>query len=251
MSSENTDVGHFLAIRNKLPNQQMSGKQTSILSCSPCCFRFKTKNTSKDEDIDGTDHDSPSSEEIERDSDSFEDHPIDKDVKLKRLNEDSMARSLKKMEYAVRGKVLIAAEQIDKDLKSGKGDKYTFDNIVYTNIGNPHSVGQLPLTWPRQVLALTELPDEVGIAHPRVKNIFPVDAIERATIIKKALGGHGTGAYTHSQGSPLFREEVCRFIESRDDIPHGTCKKDDIFLTNGASTGIQMILTALIANKNW
>lgn len=171
--------------------------------------------------------------------------------KQKRLNEESMSQSLRTMEYAVRGKVVIAADQINEDLKSGNSKNHAFDHIVYTNIGNPHSVGQSPLTWPRQVLALTDLPDEMGVAHPGVKNMFPADAIERATIIKKALNGHGTGAYTHSQGPLLFREEICRFIEKRDELPPGTCNKNDIFLTNGASAGIEMILTALIADKKW
>lgn len=169
--------------------------------------------------------------------------------KQKRLNEESMSQSLRTMEYAVRGKVVIAADQINEDLMSGNSKNHAFDHIVYTNIGNPHSVGQSPLTWPRQVLALTDLPDEMGVAHPEVKNMFPADAIERATIIKKALNGHGTGAYTHSQGPLLFREEICRFIEKRDELPLGTCNKNDIFLTNGASAGIEMILTALIADK--
>ena len=155
------------------------------------------------------------------------------------------------MEYAVRGKVVMVADQINEDLQSGNKEKHPFDHIVYTNIGNPHSVGQLPLTWPRQVLALAELPDEVGVDHPVVKKMFPADAIDRALIIKKALSGHGTGAYTHSQGPQVFREEVCRFIEERDQLPKGTCNKDNIFLTNGASSGIEMILTALIAEKNW
>ena len=171
--------------------------------------------------------------------------------KQKRLNEESMSQSLRTMEYAVRGKVVIAADQINEDLKAGNSKNRTFDHIVYTNIGNPHSVGQLPLTWPRQVLALAELPDEVGVAHPNAKNMFPEDAIERAVIIKEALNGHGTGAYTHSQGPLLFREEICRFIEQRDELPFGTCQKNDIFLTNGASSGIEMVLKALIAERNW
>jgi alanine transaminase len=105
-----------------------------------------------------------------------------------------MSQSLRRMEYAVRGKVVIAADKINEELKlvdpSTKA-KYPFDHIVYTNIGNPQSVGQAPLTWPRQVLALVDLPDSVGVDHPAAKNLFPADAIRRAKEIKIGLGDTG------------------------------------------------------------
>lgn len=167
----------------------------------------------------------------------------------KRLTEQSMCQNLRTMEYAVRGKVVIAADNIASDLKVHP-EKYPFDHIVYTNIGNPHSVGQKPLTWPRQVMALVDLPDEVGVDHPLAKKLFPEDAIERARKIKIALDGHGSGAYTHSQGPVPFRKEICEFIEKRDGLKPGSCDPTSIFMTNGASSGIEMILNALIANTS-
>lgn len=166
----------------------------------------------------------------------------------KRLTEKSMTQNLRTMEYAVRGKVVIKADEINAELKKGSAG-YPFDHIVYTNIGNPHSVGQEPLTWPRQVMALVDLPDEVGIDHPTVSKMFPGDAIERARLIKKSLDGHGSGAYTHSQGPLPFREEICRFIEERDGLEMGASDPSCIFMTNGASSAIEMILNALIADK--
>lgn len=157
-----------------------------------------------------------------------------------------MNQKLRKMEYAVRGKVVIAADSINQNLKEGIG-KYPFDHILYTNIGNPHSVGQRPLTWPRQVLALADLPDAVGIDHPEVKKLFPQDAIRRAREIKEGLGC-GTGAYSHSQGAKCFREDIVKFIQQRDGIPSNA---NNIFMTNGASAGIGMILQCLIADDNW
>ena len=83
---------------------------------------------------------------------------------LKRLTEETMNPNLRKMEYAVRGTVVIAADKIGQELKEGGDDnqskKYDFDKILACNIGNPHSVGQKPLTWPRQVLALVDLPQQ-------------------------------------------------------------------------------------------
>lgn len=125
--------------------------------------------------------------------------------------------------------------------------KYPFDKIIYTNIGNPQSLGQKPLTWPRQVTALVDLPDECGVDHPDVTKLFPADVIRRAKEIKKALGVSGTGAYSHSKGAKCFREDVCDFLEKRDGIP---ADSEDIFLSNGASSAIEKVLTALIADEN-
>lgn len=178
---------------------------------------------------------------------SFFGRPNTKAVR-KRLTEDTMSPALKGMEYAVRGSVVIAADKIYEDLQSGSS-KYPFDHIVYTNIGNPHSVGQKPLTWPRQVLALVDLPDGFGINHPDADKIFPADAIRRAREIKEGLGGHGSGAYSHSKGVKLFREDVANFIEKRDGgVPVNV---ENIFLCNGASDAIKNVLTALIADSTW
>jgi alanine transaminase len=158
-----------------------------------------------------------------------------------------MSPSLRGMEYAVRGSVVIAADKINDELGAGSSD-YPFDHIVYTNIGNPHSVGQKPLTWPRQVLALVDLPDEVGVDHPDAAKMFPADAIRRAKEIKKGLGGHGSGAYSHSKGVRVFRNDVAKFIEKRDGIP---ADPEDIFLSNGASAAIGNVLAALVADSKW
>lgn len=157
-----------------------------------------------------------------------------------------MSRTVRGMEYAVRGPIVIAADKINDELRAGSKD-YPFDQIIYTNIGNPHSVGQKPLTWPRQVLALVDLPDEFGVDHPEAQNIFPADAICRAKEIKKGLGGHGTGAYSHSKGAKLFRDDVCKFLEKRDGV---LADPEDIFLSNGASAAIKDVLTVLIADPS-
>eukprot|EP00927_Polykrikos_kofoidii_P044439 TRINITY_DN38402_c0_g1_i1.p1 TRINITY_DN38402_c0_g1~~TRINITY_DN38402_c0_g1_i1.p1 ORF type:complete len:444 (+),score=69.81 TRINITY_DN38402_c0_g1_i1:181-1332(+) len=54
------------------------------------------------------------------------------------------------------------------------------------------------------------------------------------------------GAYTHSQGLPVVRAEVARFIEQRDGEPSGSVDPNAIFLTNGASDGVRMLMTALV-----
>jgi len=171
----------------------------------------------------------------------------------KRLTEDTMSPFLRQMEYAVRGTVVIAADQINEELRNTKHQtKFPFDKIIYTNIGNPQSVGQKPLTWPRQVLALVDLPDEVGIDHPEAPKLFPADAIRRARDIKRRglIGSDGSsGAYSHSKGVKLFREDVCSFLQQRDG-PEVPTDPEDIFLSNGASSAINNVLTALIADSS-
>jgi len=105
-------------------------------------------------------------------------------------NEESMSQSLRRMQYAVRGEVVMKADQLAAQGKE----------ILYTNIGNPHQVGQSPITYYRQILALCDLPAECGIDHPRVLDMFPQDVIDRAREYREIIGPSGTGAYTHSQG---------------------------------------------------
>jgi aspartate/methionine/tyrosine aminotransferase len=137
----------------------------------------------------------------------------------------------------VRGKVVIEA---DKLARSGK-------SIIYTNIGNPHSVGQSPLTWPRQVLSLVDLPPSAGVDHPDVLKLYPSDAVSRARELQSMMGGSGTGAYSHSQGVLGIRQDVADFCASRDGVP---CDPDLIFLTNGASAGISHVLQTCVSGED-
>lgn len=118
-----------------------------------------------------------------------------------------------------------------------------------TNIGNPQAVGQHPITYFRQVLALSDLPADCGVDHPEVEKMFPKDVVVRAREIREILGGNAggsTGAYTGSQGALGFRRDVARFIEERDGHPS---YPGNIFLTNGASTGIEIIMTTLLGTE--
>lgn len=152
-------------------------------------------------------------------------------------NEESMSQSLRRMQYAVRGEVVMKADQM----------KAQGRDILYTNIGNPHQVGQSPITYYRQVLALCDLPPECGIHHPEVHNMFPADVIQRAKEMMDLIGPSGTGAYTSSQGVLGIRKHVAEFIEQRDRYPS---YPGNIFLTNGASSAIGMVLQGLLAQNN-
>jgi aspartate/methionine/tyrosine aminotransferase len=152
-------------------------------------------------------------------------------------NEETMSQSLRRMQYAVRGEVVMKADQL-----AAQGRE-----ILYTNIGNPHQVGQKPITYYRQVLSLCDLPAEHGVDHPKVYEMYPKDVVERARQYRAIIGESGTGAYTHSQGILGLRRHIAEFIEKRDGYPS---KPGNIFLTNGASSAIAMVLQGILANNN-
>jgi aspartate/methionine/tyrosine aminotransferase len=139
-----------------------------------------------------------------------------------------LGRAVLETEYAVRGPIVARAAELEKQGRE----------IIYCNIGNPQSLGQKALSWNRQILALCEYPALMDLAP----GAFPADAVEAARAI---LAGtkHGLGAYSESRGVRFIREAVAEFILERD---HMRVDPDAIFLTDGASKGVQTILRLLI-----
>jgi alanine transaminase len=132
------------------------------------------------------------------------------------LTLDSINPALLKVEYAVRGELAIKAEAYRVQLAEGSKD-LPFDRVISSNIGNPQQKGldQRPLTFPRQVAALTEYPELIKSATAA----FPADAIARAQEILNEVGS--IGAYSHSQGIPLIRKHVAAFIQGPPSrLPH-------------------------------
>ncbi|KAL7720829.1 Alanine aminotransferase [Entamoeba marina] len=151
-------------------------------------------------------------------------------------------------EYAVRGRLVLEANDIEKEIRETSNGKtinpYPFDEVVYCNIGNPQKFNQRPLTYIRQVLSLVEFPDLLE-THA---DWFPADIVNHAKYIIKSIGVKGTtGAYTHSMGVSNFRKSIKEFIERRDDV---AANVEDIFITDGASSGIKLILNMLISNSS-
>ncbi len=150
-------------------------------------------------------------------------------------NKATMNQAVTRMQYAVRGPIVMRANAL---LNEGK-------EIFFTNVGNPQAAGQKPNKFYRQVLALCDLPEELGIDNKDIGEIFPMDVITRAVTTLEKIGSSGTGAYTASQGVLGFRKDVAKFIEARDGHKSSA---ENIFLTNGASSAIDLILTSLISN---
>ena len=95
-------------------------------------------------------------------------------------------------------------------------------------VGNPQALGAKPLTFPRQVISLVAAP--FLLEHPKILEIYPPDAIERAKHMLDLLKT-GVGAYTDSRGCIGIREEVAKFIEDRDGFPANPEVTSHTFIT--------------------
>lgn len=153
------------------------------------------------------------------------------------------------LEYAVRGPIPQRAAILKQQGKK----------IIPCNIGNPQALGQKPITFYREVLALLENPNLISREKYISKNpIGDFSNISNYTIeiSEKLLTkmGTGLGAYTDSKGYYFIRQSVAKFIDKRDDIDSSKSNlqsnPDNIFLTDGASAGAKSIIELLITDKN-
>lgn len=140
-----------------------------------------------------------------------------------------------KAEYAVRGRLLDRAKELEMQLASGAS--LPFKRIVKCNIGNPQALGQKPLTFARQALSLIMNPDLLKVWRLG----YPKDVIARARAYIASVPS--AGAYSDSQGIALVRQHVAEFITARDGYP---ASADDIYLTDGASAGVKALMQLMI-----
>ncbi|XP_012980645.1 alanine aminotransferase 1 isoform X2 [Mesocricetus auratus] len=160
-------------------------------------------------------------------------------LKGKVLTLDTMNPCVRRVEYAVRGPIVQRALELEQELRQGV--KKPFTEVIRANIGDAQAMGQRPITFFRQVLALC--------VYPRLLNSpdFPEDVKRRAERILQACGGQSLGAYTISSGIQLIREDVAQYIERRDGgIP---ADPNNVFLSTGASDAIVTMLKLLVAGE--
>lgn len=153
------------------------------------------------------------------------------------MHESLLNANILNTQYAVRGELYLKAEELRR---AGK-------QIIFTNVGNPHALGQPPLTFNRQVMALCTAPFLMDT--PEISAMFPADVIARAKKILTMIPG-GVGAYSDSRGALGIRQEVAQFIAKRDGTPVEEINPDHIFLTDGASVAVRSCLNALIRGKS-
>lgn len=103
--------------------------------------------------------------------------------------------------------------------------------MIKANIGDAHAMGQKPITFLRQVLALTVSPELMD--DPR----YPEDVKNRARLVLGGCKGCSVGSYSESTGIEVIRKHVANYIHERDGIPSD---HNNIILSNGASDGIKV-----------
>ncbi|KAK6632769.1 hypothetical protein RUM43_013540 [Polyplax serrata] len=152
---------------------------------------------------------------------------------------ENMNENIIRLEYAVRGPIVIRAGEIEKELEQGVNKPFT--EVLKANIGDCHAMGQEPITFFRQVLALVSLPSLLDDPS------FPEDAKQRARGVLKGCKGGSVGSYTDSIGIEIIRKHVAEFIERRDGIPSDYA---NIVLSAGASDGIKNVLKIMNQSVN-
>ena len=148
---------------------------------------------------------------------------------------DNINENVIKLEYAVRGPLVIRAGEIEKELKEG-GSKRLFNEVLRANIGDCHATGQKPLTFLRQVIACAT--DTSLFKTTR----YPDDVKERVKLLLDYCGGRSVGSYSDSAGVEIIRRHCAEYIQHRDGIESNYM---NIVLTTGASEGIRCVLNLI------
>ena len=117
------------------------------------------------------------------------------------------------------------------------GVKKPFPNVIKANIGDAHAMGNKPITFIRQVLAI--------VTHPPLLDSpdLPEDAKTRAKAILDGCKGGSVGSYSDSPGLEIIRRHVAEYIKNRDGGIESDWQK--IILCAGASEGIRACLKLL------
>ena len=149
------------------------------------------------------------------------------------LSENTINPRVVKTEYAVRGRLLDRAKELEAAGRS----------ICKCNIGNPQALGQRPLKWIRAVLSLCVNRDLLELAESGAlpAEMYPSDVIARARRYVDAVGS--VGAYSDSQGALIVRQEVASFLTARDGVE---IEAPDVFLTDGASAGVRSLMQCML-----
>lgn len=151
-----------------------------------------------------------------------------------RIEASTISGLVKAASYAVRGPIAIKSLELAAQLSKGNAN-LPFDKIIACNVGNPHALGQKPLSFSRDVLSI--------VMNPSLKNraVFADDVIRKADRYLSSIPG--MGSYTDCQGIVAVREDISKFLEERDGYPS---EPTDIFLTNGASEGVRYCMKTFL-----
>ncbi|CAI4217497.1 unnamed protein product [Parascedosporium putredinis] len=162
-----------------------------------------------------------------------------------RLNIDNINQNVVRAQYAVRGELAVKSELFRAKLARGDAD-LPFNQVISANIGNPQQLDQKPITFFRQVASLLENPKLLEHQDVLLKSLgYQTDVIERAQWLLSQC--QSVGAYSASAGVPAIKQSVANFLERRDGFPADAAH---IYLSGGASSGVNTLLNILCADKN-
>ncbi|KAK4166506.1 pyridoxal phosphate-dependent transferase [Cladorrhinum sp. PSN259] len=163
----------------------------------------------------------------------------------RRLNIDNINPHVKTAKYAVRGELAVKSEEYRATLAKGDLHDLPFNQIISANIGNPQQLDQQPITFFRQVLSILENPILLEKSDVLINHLgYKPDVLERAKWLLQKVGS--VGAYSASNGVPAIRQSIAEFLERRDGFPANPA---DIYLSAGASSGVNTLLHIICANE--
>ena len=157
------------------------------------------------------------------------------------LSEHTIDPKVKDCQYAVRGAIPIRGGEISSRIRDGDLS-YPFTKITALNIGNPQAVGQGFISYNRDIISALLNPDLLD------SDLICEDAKKRVTHMN-TLFTTPIGGYTNnSKGHAQVRQAIEKYIDNRDGH-HVHADWNNIFLTNGASEGVRIMLKMLLRNK--
>ncbi|XP_005996843.1 alanine aminotransferase 2-like [Latimeria chalumnae] len=152
---------------------------------------------------------------------------------------ETMSPDVRKLKTGIRGPLADRALEITAELK--RGEVKPFKEVISCHMGDTHSLGQKPVTFLRQVIALCTYPELLK------DDMFPEDAKSRARRILQECMGGSIGSYNEPAGNMYFRQSVAKYIEERDcGIP---ADPENILLFPGATGAVLHIFRLLISGE--
>ncbi|KAF0911333.1 hypothetical protein E2562_008222 [Oryza meyeriana var. granulata] len=160
--------------------------------------------------------------------------------KMPSITAETINPKVRMFTYEPCGEIVRHARLLEQEIYDNPGS-LPFQEIIYCNLGNPQALGQQPINFFREVLSLCDNPPL--IYRDEARALFSACALKRANRILESLPAKDSGSYTSSQGVRSLRQVVADGIAARDGFPS---RAEDIFLTDGASSAINMMMQILI-----
>jgi len=153
------------------------------------------------------------------------------------LRVNNISQKVAKAEYALQSFYSAQAKKIQDSLQN---QSFVNNPTTLSSHCNPHSYGQNPLSFNRRCISAILNPDLLKA------KIYNEDVISRTEYYISKLG-YPLGAYSEDVGYRAVMRNVANFLEKRDGA---AVDPDNIFLTDGVTSGMNMVLRVLVEGPN-